>query len=439
MKAPPGQEKAPARAWNTAPGRNQSHPQDATNGTRFQAETYAGLDSRLPKDCMRFLLPHGLNPNLLDWGKGNRPAKIAYVAHLLSTRRYDDFRDYVTLHSPTVKEAISAAAWQEAREKLGHLMEIDHSYQVSERSKGYRWNESLRNQDCIAYIIRCPAFKRYLASVMANRLANLGPVEQQVNRDLRLLDCGIHDIENFLRSLPDKPGTKNEAHRRSVFKASILQIFDRSYGRISRDRNGRIHHALTRTPRDVRKQVTLAEEEAVEIDLANSQIYFMAPFFGGSVPGLACSVCEGTFYADINRQLDCPFDLSDSEEKGALKRQCLMRIYAKPLHGFAWYEKPGSTAEKITGAMDAAFPGLPKCLDEYRFRHGATSLANAMQRRESSVFIDTVLPALQRQGIPAIPIHDSFLCRKSHAEQVARSLEDELVRATGLHPLLRIG
>ena len=84
--------------------------------------------------------------------------------------------------------------------------------------------------------------------------------------------------------------------------------------------------------------LTIGGEKAVEIDLANSQPYFMAGIFT-DVPGLAGSVCDGSFYPVINRHLDHPYDLADSDQKRVLKRQSLMCIYARPKHGFEWYEK----------------------------------------------------------------------------------------------------
>ena len=387
---------------------------------------------------MRFLFPQGLNPSFLDCEKGNRPAKNAYFAHLVSTRQYDENRDFVTIHTPTIQQAIGGAAWHNVRRIFMPYLEIHHSYQVGNYSKGYRWIESLRNQECVCHILQCPNFKRHLANVSHKHLVKLGPVAQRVYRDLLLIGCDITDIPGFLNSLPDKPGTKNETHRRAVIGASIYRIRDKSYGGISRDANHRMHHALTRTPRTVRTHLRLAKEEAVELDLANSQPYFLASKFR-NVPGLACSVCEGRFYADINQYLPCPYDLLNTEGKGELKRQCLMRIFARPIYGYEWYEKPDSPTFMITTAMDAAFPGLPACLNRYRLQYGNTSLACAMQRLESSVFIDTALPELQNRGIPAIPIHDSILCRKSDAGQVALCLERELLKATGLRPVLRIG
>lgn len=392
----------------------------------------------LPEGSMRFLFPHGLNPSFLDSVKGNRPAKNAYVAHLVSTRSYDDNRDFVTIHTPTIQQAIGGAAWHDARRIFMPYLEIHHSYQTGNRSKGYRWIESFRNQDCVGYIIRCPNFKRHLVSVSHKHLVKLGQVAHEVHRNLLLIGCDITDIPGFLNALPDKPGAKSEAHRRAVIGASIYQIHDKSYGGISMDANHRMHHALTRTPRTVRAHLSLADEETVELDLANSQPYFLASKFR-KVPSLAGSVCEGRFYEDINQHLLSPYDLHDSEDKCELKRQCLMRIYARPINGYEWYVKPDSRAVMIATAMNAAFPGLPACIDQYRLQYGDTALANAMQKLESSVFIDTALPELQGRGIPAIPIHDSILCRKSHADHVARCLEKELLRATGLRPVLRVG
>lgn len=196
--APPTNERGGPPARVAAPWQlNRAEP--ATISTRFQAEnTAAGSGGCqcaalpfLPKDSMRFLMPADLIPLVPEWGKGERPARIAYVADQISTRRYDENRDYVAIHSPTIKRIISAVAWQSARENLAPYTEIDHDYIKDDHSKGYRWVDELRNQDCASYIIRCPIFIRHMDSVVKKHLGKLGSTEQRVARDLLLLVCTI--------------------------------------------------------------------------------------------------------------------------------------------------------------------------------------------------------------------------------------------------------
>ncbi len=394
---------------------------------------------RLPEGHMRFLLPEGLDPTRVRWGSGERPARIAYAAHQISIRPFDAVRDYVALHSPTIKCLIGGTSWADAKLKLGPFLEIDDDYRIGKYSKGYRWNDELRSRACIAHIIRCPRFLEHLRKHDERGQRSLSPIEMGVLQDLHLLRCAIDDPEAFALNLMDSPAPKDEFKRRACVKGSIYDIHDQNYRNPIRDKNGRLHCLLTRTPREVRPHLTIHDEAVVEVDLANSQPLLMVTVFP-DVPGLRDSVIAGQFYPDLNANLSCPYDIENPHEKRQLKRDCLMWIYARPTeNGYRWFDKPDSRVANIAKAADVAFPGLDRRIRDNRSKNGWTSLANEMQKRESGIFIDGILPEFQRLGIPAIPIHDSFLCRSSHADCVKAIVEDTIMKHTGLRSLVRIG
>ena len=390
----------------------------------------------LPKDHMCFLLPSGIDPNDPAWGSGERNARIAYVMHFISTRQYDNWRPFVAVHTPTIKSIINRAPWDDARTKLAPYWEIDHRYLPGDFSKGYRWNDQWSKTECVDHFFHCPRFKCRVDSIKAEQIKNLSPVESGVYRDLLKVDCQIEDVDAFLRALPDKSGIKCEFRRRSYYKGSILLICKKSYDIGQRSKNGRMYHSLSRTPRLVRETLTIAGERAVEVDLANSQPYFMAACFP-EISGLAASVSAGTFYASINACLDCPWDLAEPDQKSEQKKLCIQYLYGKPIDRHHWNKNSESKLARIERAMGAAFPGLPECLLKYADKQGSTALANDMQKRESEVFIDDVLPLLQSRGIPAVPIHDSFLCRESDGLEIKRLLTEKLTKHTGIRPLIR--
>lgn len=175
----------------------------------------------------------------------------------------------------------------------------------------------------------------------------------------------------------------------------------------------------------------------VEVDLANSQPYFLAVLFT-CIPHLQNSVTTGHFYADINAHLERPYDLDDKVyQYQEFKRLVLMMLYRHPKGNFEWWTS--GKVSQVMQATDRAFPGLNRAIDQYSAEHGPTALPRAMQRMESEVFIDKALPRLQGMGIPVGPIHDGFLCRAMDARVVEAILEDELIKATGLKPTLKTG
>lgn len=82
--------------------------------------------------------------------------------------------------------------------------------------------------------------------------------------------------------------------------------------------------------------------ETVEVDLANSQPFFLCTFFPG-IPNLQASVTSGNFYRDINSRLDRPYDLSDKiYQYPEFKRLVLMMLYRCPKRGFEWWREERS-------------------------------------------------------------------------------------------------
>jgi len=116
-----------------------------------------------------------------------------------------------------------------------------------------------------------------------------------------------------------------------------------------------------------------------------------------------------------------------------------MMLYRRPKGGYEWWRGERSKVFRIMQATDRAFPGLNQAIDLFAAKKGPTALPCAMQRRESDVFIGKALPRMQILSIPVAPIHDRFLCRAMDAPLVREILEDELEKATGLHPTLKIG
>jgi hypothetical protein len=403
-------------------------------------QIYRSIDP-LPEGHMRFIIPSCFVPIITQSGKGERPARIAYALDYICTTRYDDNRAFVTLNSRVMRKHIGSVAYERFLNLCGPYLKTD-SYEVGVHAKGYRLTESYRKRVCVAHVMKCPGFRRRIEKMRKVNSSTHGPqleehIHSQLLKDLSLLKYDIEDPYSFVRNLPPKKGVVCNTHRHSVILASIYKIYDHSYNSPKLDKNGRLHHILTNTSRAVRKCLTLDNEPVVEVDLANSQPFFMAALFK-DIPNLTESTSSGKFYEDVNRQLELPYDLSRPEDKALLKKHCIMRIFAKPNKGgHNWWEDPKSPVKKIGVAMDSAFPGIQSALDNYRNLHGSTGLANDLQKLESKVFIEKSLPKIQSLGIRAIPIHDSFLCKISDAGIITQIVREELFKQTEMSATIR--
>jgi len=152
---------------------------------------------------------------------------------------------------------------------------------------------------------------------------------------------------------------------------------------------------------------------------------------------LTDAVTAGEFYERINDQLATPLDLTDDDARGRFKQDVLSVIYATPNKGVDYTKLSTWKQADTAKAMEAAYSGITAFIDAYRRTHGKTALPIAMQRLESSVFIDGVLTTLQTRGIPAIPIHDAVMCRMEDASEVEGLVYDALIGETGLNPIVK--
>ncbi len=90
-------------------------------------------------------------------------------------------------------------------------------------------------------------------------------------------------------------------------------------------------------------------------------------------------------------------------------------------------------------AMDTHYPNVMAFIKAYKERHGYESLAQEMQRQESTWMFNQVCKRLttEHPEIPLFPIHDSLMTLPEHAETVKRTMEEELFRL-GVKPQLNV-
>lgn len=389
---------------------------------------------------MPLWLPEGMT--IQDFpGNGERPAKIAYVASYISTSPYDDYRKFVPIHSATMRSIVSNEAFEAAKAHLSPYLEIDPTYVRGERSKGFRWNQSLKGKKCNVELVRAPNLLGKLRSFHDKRIASYDPLRKHLHETLQRIETTVPHPEHF-DSLP--VGSKKDPTRRNAFyQHTIWSILNQDWGSISRDKQGRLHCLITRAPREVRSTLTIDGNDSIEVDLRNSQPYFLASLFT-EISGLRQSVSAGKFYDDINEHLDSPYDLSEPTLYRRIKDTTLMMLYRKPTKKsstYPWWEDEGNKVNTLMKATEKAFPGLNDAIAAFSKVNGWSALSRKLQSMESDVFIDKVLPRLFGNGIPACPIHDGILCpnKEDELDLVRNILKEELYQATGLQPQLKTG
>lgn len=232
----------------------------------------------------------------------------------------------------------------------------------------------------------------------------------------------------------------------------------------------RVHSLLSRTSSALRPHLLLDGQPVAEVDLANSQPLLLAmlffqqhslktstststparprlgpgPFLPGPVPvpfqyvvhpprmlcirglrreaGEFLAVCEDGKLYDL---LASDAGLSRDEAKRQLFRDVL---FGKP-----------HVQGPVTRAFGRHWPRLLRAIREYKVRHGYKAVAQALQRLEAAIVIDTICPRLMREmpGVPFLTIHDSALLTAGAAETVRDIMADEFAEL-GVRPTFRI-
>ena len=81
------------------------------------------------------------------------------------------------------------------------------------------------------------------------------------------------------------------------------------------------------------------------------------------------------------------------------------------------------------------FPNLVGMIDAYKKQNGNNQFAITLQKEESRLFIDIILPKLYKAGYKVLSKHDSILCKESDKEAVERLMREELDEALGDYQL----
>ena len=74
-------------------------------------------------------------------------------------------------------------------------------------------------------------------------------------------------------------------------------------------------------------------------------------------------------------------------------------------------------------AFEQLFPAIYKSITEFKKEFGSNQLAITLQKLESLVIVDTVLPILRKKGIIAFTKHDSIICTEDDMIEVKTVME----------------
>lgn len=336
------------------------------------------------KETLTLWVPDRFSARDCFQGNGERPVKQAYFAHLVTTKKPDE-NGFVRLKWSVLRKQTDNKSIQLARSFFEpHLDSSPHKIGVC--STGHRWNFDPAPTE-VTY--HAPRFKAKLEKYWERKRAEYSELEANLEGVLRNSSLDVADIKAEVAKLPDKDGTKNEAHRRFIIGLQLEQVKSGDFGLISRSsRTGRLHCLHNRIHSSFRERMLLNGEEVSELDLASSQPYFLSRMF--SCPQLSRAVYDGSFYERVNDALACQRDLSDSVTYGAFKQAVLATIYVRPRHGFKYWLEGNGLASQIWLALGKVYPGLTDFIAGYSMKYGETALAVELQRRVAAKGVESL-------------------------------------------------
>jgi hypothetical protein len=196
----------------------------------------------------------------------------------------------------------------------------------------------------------------------------------------------------------------------------------------------RVFHAVSSMPKDLRRQLLVDGERVVEIDIINSQPFFLLTLLDGPVCPLPVAkleleelgrwVCDGKFYENL-----AAVSGRDKESRDQFKR----RTYRDLMFGDGYREYTS-----LYRAFRRCLPSAAAAIES--IARGCGSLATALQRTEADFIYNHVLPRVIecRPDRPVLTVHDSLLVPAIHADEVRRILQKVASERFSRRPKLKL-
>ena len=321
------------------------------------------------------------------------------------------------------------------------IIETDGNFRkTTDRKKGfcigYRINPSLDNGSIITEI-EDPALRNKLLQEheRLRATAKYTPAIARMEQAIKLLslpsDLNLEEVSTRLNP------KKNFKHAAACLKQSALKLNESEKdinSLIKVGTYGRVFHALNNTAKPLREHVLLNGERTTEIDISNAQPLIMAHLLQDSKMLKSCGA--GMFYEDLLEAAELELT---TENRNWIKRAVLTNVIAKnPI------ERNGKLIEYWHGskaeiAFKKKFPEAYDLNENFRRRNNKLAMIHRLQVDEGEVIHEVTLPMIQKEGVHAISIHDSFLAQVNCAECVGACLDLAFEEKFGIKCKVKIG
>lgn len=438
-------------------------------------------------------MPEGFDPARFPGPIADHPDSARWLLNCIHFRRVVrnyDVATYVNLHTDLLKMVMGKTALiKPIREALeGHrLIECDHEWAEGRKSLGYRLGPALIDSEMRKYVStnkrfvkRVAKFRQYVRGARGLTLPvhhHLKSWAQKVRLasdiEAALREIEAKDEEDRRRRLAEKrrPKKRSKAslarHQVAALREGMIDLSVCDYGRF--------HSNFTGLCRELRPHLSINGRPLVEIDVVNSQPYFLAMMLlehrlSGDTRAsarLSDLIFENMAHegqADAGERRGpyvFPFDahsrnrkprgrttrsvlddvepdlghfieratggdfyevfLAEGEDRDALKPRLFQILYG---------DKRVMQNAALAPRFERLFPTVYSMLKELKASKGYAWVGQELQRRESEVIIGGVCGSLMTSfgSVPVLSVHDSLMTTPEHLRLVRSLMRQEFSR-----------
>ena len=200
-----------------------------------------------------------------------------------------------------------------------------------------------------------------------------------------------------------------------IFKKSVFDINNKQFVISRNTTNFRLDYNLTNMKSDLIQFLDYKNERLIEIDISNAQFSILSYLTKELDTTFIEKSQDGTLYSYIEETLNL--------QKG-MGKSLMFRVAFDKI-------------KKEQDVIRTIFPKTMDFIDKYKGEEGYKMFSNLLQRTESKIMIDGLLPFLYNNGITYFPIHDALRVKESEVNLVM-NLCNEYFNSIGFKCNLRV-
>jgi hypothetical protein len=334
--------------------------------------------------------------------------------------------------------------------KNGHLIQRDEIAGKGYQSLQYRLNQkvvSLKTQQRFQLTTEPAknARARHLARSRERFVRN--GEDRQVDpallatwgKILNSYDGVTFDYSAAIKFVADMPEGNDKEKDQKDYRRNYLENLMLDGEVWTTDDQGRNYTIMVSTPRNIRRFFSYGTEPLWVVDISSSQPVIhivLYPEECEEKQRYRSFVEGGTFWDFMNKAAGEPYDLTDPDDKTALKKRIFREVF------YSWNEADWKRPKTFATIFAGEFPVLWNLINSHKQKDAAQNhnygpsapLAKEMQRDEADIVANTV-ERLKDKSYPLITIHDAIVTTADGVNDVKTGLESSF-RQIGLFPRL---